>query len=56
MSDLQHVRVEWDDELALVYVDRAEKLNALNAEVVQDADDGRQARETKLEQHAARPN
>ena len=36
MSDLQHIRVEWDDDLALVYIDRPEKLNALNAEVVQE--------------------
>ena len=36
MSDLQHIRVEWDDELALVYIDRPDKLNALNAEVIQE--------------------
>lgn len=34
MSDLTHVRVEWDQELAIVYVDRQEKMNALNAEVI----------------------
>ncbi len=36
MSDLQHIKVEWDDELALVYIDRPDKLNALNAEVIQE--------------------
>ncbi|RMH23180.1 MAG: enoyl-CoA hydratase [Gemmatimonadetes bacterium] len=36
MSDLQYIRVEWDEDLAVVYVDRQEKLNALNAEVVQE--------------------
>ena len=34
MSDLRHVRVEWDGELAVVTIDRQEKLNALNAEVL----------------------
>ena len=33
MSDWQYVRIERDDELAIVYIDREEKLNALNAEV-----------------------
>jgi enoyl-CoA hydratase len=36
MSDLEHVRVEWDAELAIVTIDRPEKLNALNAEVVRE--------------------
>ncbi len=39
MSDLQYVRVEWDQELAIVVIDRAEKLNALNAEVVREIGD-----------------
>lgn len=34
MSDLQFVRVEWDEELAIVIIDRQDKMNALNAEVV----------------------
>jgi enoyl-CoA hydratase len=34
MSDLSHVRVEWDQELAVVTVDRQEKMNALNADVI----------------------
>lgn len=34
MTDLNHVRVEWDGDLAVVTVDRQEKLNALNADVV----------------------
>ena len=33
MSDLQHINVSWDGDLAIVTVDRQEKLNALNAEV-----------------------
>lgn len=36
MSDLQYIRVEWDEELAVVVIDRQEKLNALNAELVQE--------------------
>ncbi len=39
MSDLQYIRVEWDQELAIVVIDRAEKLNALNAEVVGEIGD-----------------
>ena len=39
MSDLQYIRVEWDGELAMVVVDRAEKLNALNADVVRELGD-----------------
>jgi enoyl-CoA hydratase len=34
MSDLKFVRVEWEQELAIVTVDRPEKMNALNAEVI----------------------
>lgn len=33
MTDLQYIQVSWDEELAIVTVDREEKLNALNAEV-----------------------
>lgn len=33
MSDLQNIVVSWDGDLAIVTVDRPEKLNALNAEV-----------------------
>jgi len=33
MSDLQTINVSWDGDLAIVTVDRQEKLNALNAEV-----------------------
>ncbi len=36
MTDLTHVRVERDGELAVVTIDRQEKLNALNAEVVRE--------------------
>ncbi len=36
MSDLQYVRVEWDHELAIVVIDRTDKLNALNAEVLSE--------------------
>lgn len=36
MADLEYVRVEKDDELAIVYIDRQDKLNALNAEVVRE--------------------
>jgi enoyl-CoA hydratase len=39
MSDFQYIRVEWDGELAMVVIDRAEKLNALNAEVVRELGD-----------------
>lgn len=34
MADLTHVRVEWDADIAVVTIDRQDKLNALNAEVV----------------------
>ncbi len=33
MTDLQNISVTWDGDLAIVTVDRQEKLNALNAEV-----------------------
>jgi len=36
MSDLTHLRVEWDGDLAVVTIDRQEKLNALNAEVMRE--------------------
>jgi enoyl-CoA hydratase len=36
MSDLTYVRVEWDGELAVVTIDRQDKLNALNADVVRE--------------------
>jgi len=36
MSDLKHVRVEWDRELAVVTVNRPEKMNALNGEVIEE--------------------
>jgi enoyl-CoA hydratase len=36
MSDLAHIKVEWDGELAIVIVDRQDKLNALNADVVRE--------------------
>jgi enoyl-CoA hydratase len=39
MTDLQYIRVEWDDDLAIVVIDRPDKLNALNAEVVQELGD-----------------
>ena len=34
MSDLRYIRVEWDGDLAIVRIDRQDKLNALNADVV----------------------
>ena len=36
MSDLKYIRVEWDGEIAVVTVDRQDKLNALNADVVRE--------------------
>jgi len=36
MTDLAYVKVEWDGDLAIVTVDRQDKLNALNAEVVRE--------------------
>jgi enoyl-CoA hydratase len=34
MSDLQYIDLSWDGDLAVVTIDRQEKLNALNAEVI----------------------
>jgi enoyl-CoA hydratase len=34
MTDLAYIRVEWDGDLAVVIVDRQDKLNALNADVI----------------------
>ena len=39
MSDLQYIRVEWDHKLAIVVIDRADTLNALNAEVLREIGD-----------------
>jgi enoyl-CoA hydratase len=39
MSDLQFIKISWDGELAIVSVDRQEKLNALNAEVIGELGD-----------------
>lgn len=36
MTDLTSIRVEWDADVAIVTVDRQEKLNALNADVVRE--------------------
>ncbi len=36
MSDLRYIRVEWDGDLAVVTVDRPEKLNALNSDVISE--------------------
>ncbi len=36
MTDLRYVRLEWDGELAVVLIDRQDKLNALTSEVVQE--------------------
>jgi enoyl-CoA hydratase len=36
MLDLEYVRVEWDGDLAIVSIDRQDKLNALNAQVVRE--------------------
>ena len=36
MTDLTCVRVEWDGEIAIVLIDRQEKLNALNADVIRE--------------------
>ena len=36
MSDLTYVRVEWDGEIALITIDRQEKLNALNSDVIRE--------------------
>jgi len=39
MSDLQYINISWDGELAIVSIDRQEKLNALNAEVIAELGD-----------------
>jgi enoyl-CoA hydratase len=39
MSDLHTIKLAWDGELAIVTVDRQEKLNALNAEVIGELGD-----------------
>lgn len=36
MADLTHIRVEWDGDLAVVTIDRQDKLNALNADVIDE--------------------
>lgn len=36
MSDLRYIRVEWDGDLAVVTIDRQDKLNALNSDVVSE--------------------
>ena len=36
MSDLQYIKISWDGELAIVTIDRQEKLNALNSEVIME--------------------
>jgi len=36
MTDLTYIRVEWDGDLAVVTVDRKDKLNALNADVISE--------------------
>ncbi|MFO8175002.1 MAG: enoyl-CoA hydratase-related protein [Longimicrobiales bacterium] len=34
MGDLQYIQISWDAELAILTIDRQEKLNALNGEVI----------------------
>lgn len=36
MADLTYVRVEWDNDLAVVVIDRQDKLNALNTELISE--------------------
>jgi len=38
MSDLRFIRVEWDSEIAVVIIDRQDKHNALNADVIAELD------------------
>ncbi len=39
MSDLQYIKISWEGELAIVTIDRQEKMNALNAEVFEELGD-----------------
>jgi enoyl-CoA hydratase len=39
MSDPQYIKISWEGELAIVAIDRQEKLNALNAEVITELGD-----------------
>jgi enoyl-CoA hydratase len=39
VSDLQYIKISWDGELAIVSIDRQEKLNALNSEVIMELGD-----------------
>jgi len=39
VSDLQYIKISWDGELAIVTIDRQEKLNALNSEVILELGD-----------------
>jgi len=36
MGDLQYIKISWDGELAVLTIDRQEKLNALNGEVISE--------------------
>jgi enoyl-CoA hydratase len=38
MSDLRFIRVEWDSDIAVVIIDRQDKHNALNADVIAELD------------------
>lgn len=39
MSDLQFIKISWDAELAIISIDRQEKLNALNSELIAELGD-----------------
>ncbi|MCG6955210.1 MAG: enoyl-CoA hydratase/isomerase family protein [Gemmatimonadetes bacterium] len=39
MTDLTYIRVEWDGDLAVVVIDRQDKLNALNADLISELGD-----------------
>jgi enoyl-CoA hydratase len=39
MSDPEYIKISWDGELAIISIDRQEKLNALNAEVIAELGD-----------------
>jgi enoyl-CoA hydratase len=39
MSDPQYIKISWDGELAIISIDRQERLNALNSEVFTELDD-----------------